>query len=82
MNYTSLLLTNIFSQMSVIIRQTTRRHIPEHKYLLTEKLATLNLGLLRNRAIFRILIRVIFAQFVRVHILMMVAEGTCVTSVR
>ena len=38
--------------MSVIIRQTTRRHIPEHKYLLTEKLAELNLRLVKYRAIF------------------------------
>jgi hypothetical protein len=38
--------------MSVIIRQTTRRRIQEHRYLLTETLAALNLGRLKFKAIF------------------------------
>jgi hypothetical protein len=38
--------------MSVIIRQTTWRRIPEHNFLLTEKLAVLNLRVLKYRAIF------------------------------
>jgi len=49
--------------MLVIIRQNTRRRIPQHRYLLTETLAAINLRLLKYRTIF-LLNPVIFAQFI------------------